>query len=147
MTDRLSNAIMLAANVHYGQTDKGGAPYILHPLRVMLAGKTEAERIVGVLHDTVEDSAAPSWTRRNLSEVCSPIEFTAIIALTRNNDESYADFIKRCGSLPLARRVKLNDLRDNLDTTRLPKPLTDDDWRRVVKYREAIAYLEGIDDE
>ena len=59
----LQNAIKVAVEAHTGQVDKGGSPYILHPLRVMLSLDKEEERIVGVLHDVLEDCAGWSWER------------------------------------------------------------------------------------
>ena len=53
----LEKALILAAKAHTGQVDKGGAPYILHPIRVMLACEEEKEKIVALLHDTLEDTA------------------------------------------------------------------------------------------
>ena len=60
---RLEKAIKIAVEAHTGQVDKGGNPYILHPLRVMLSIETEEERIVGVLHDVVEDCVGWTWDR------------------------------------------------------------------------------------
>jgi len=59
----LEKAIKIALEAHIGQVDKGGNPYILHPLRVMLSLNSEEERIVGVLHDVVEDCEGWSWER------------------------------------------------------------------------------------
>ena len=87
MEDRIAGAIQFAARLHHGQKDKAGAPYILHPLRVMLACKTEDERIVAVLHDTVEDCGACLVTIRHLYG--KHIE-DAVNALTRREVESYS---------------------------------------------------------
>ena len=57
----LEKAIAIAAEAHAGATDKAGAPYILHPLRVMLKVNSPEERIVAVLHDVVEDCAAKGY--------------------------------------------------------------------------------------
>lgn len=135
----LSEAIAWATQLHESQTDKGGAPYILHVLRVMLACETEEQRIAAMLHDTVEDCGV------------APGEITfrfgvhirdAVVALTRRDEESYEAFVKRCGKNPIARRVKLADLADNMNTDRLPRPLTPADHRRQEKYHKASQYLE-----
>lgn len=108
---KLDEAIILAAAAHRGQVDKAGAPYILHPMRVMLAGQTDEERIVGVLHDVLED------TDVSFSQVYVTVGAKiagAISALTRVRGEPYFDFIARVAQVPLARQVKLYDLADNL---------------------------------
>lgn len=136
----LDLAIEVAAKAHAGQEDKGGAPYILHPLRVMLAVKPE-DRIVAVLHDVVEDSQA--YTLAFLGALgFSPTVIEALDALTRREGESYADFIKRCGENDVARRVKMADLNDNMQLCRIPKP-TLADAKRVDKYARALATLRG----
>jgi len=115
----IEDAIVLAAQSHRGQVDKAGAPYILHPLRVMLRLKGEADRIAAVLHDVIEDTRI---TEEFLREQGYREEvLRALDALTRREGESYADFIERVAGNPLARRVKLADLADNLDASRLPK--------------------------
>ena len=108
---KLPRAIALAAEAHDGQVDKAGAPYILHPLRVMLQMETDEERIVAVLHDILEDTHVDGHTISNLfgSEI-----FTAVYALTRQKDETYHAFIERAKKNPLARKVKIADIRDNL---------------------------------
>lgn len=139
---RLERAIAIAAEAHAGQTDKAGEPYILHPLRVMLAGRTEAERIVGVLHDVVEDT---DWTLAALAaEGLSAPAISGIAAVTRREGESYDAFIVRAGVDPVGRAVKIADLRDNMDLGRIAAP-TEKDRRRLEKYRAALARLEGRD--
>lgn len=138
----LDQAIFIASQAHRGQRDKGGAPYILHPLRVMARMKSDEERIVAVLHDVIEDN--PFWTpyklrRRGFGDNI----IRALAALTRDKGESYEAFIERCGANPLARRVKLADLDDNSDLTRIPAP-TERDWDRMKKYGRAITYLIGL---
>ena len=135
----LERAIALAAVAHAGQTDKGGAPYILHPLRLMLRMQTEDERIAAVLHDVVEDS---DWTIEGLrAEGFSDPVLRAVEALTRREGESYEDFVVRASRDPIGRRVKRADLEDNSDLTRLPAP-TESDRARVEKYRRAIERLD-----
>jgi len=136
----LERAIEIAARAHAGQRDKAGAPYILHPLRVMLRVQTETERIAAVLHDVVEDSA---WTLDQLrAEGFAPDVLETIEALTRRPEESYEEFVLRAGAHPIARRVKLADLADNTDPTRIAEP-TEHDRARMERYRRAIALLTG----
>ena len=134
----IEEAISIAAYAHRGQTDKAGAPYILHPLRVMLSLNSEQEMVVGVLHDLVEDT---DWTLERLRDRgFDDSVLAAIDSLTKRDSESYEEFIARVKSNPLARRVKLADLQDNADLARLPQP-SERDLARREKYLRAIASL------
>ncbi|WP_426126249.1 HD domain-containing protein [Pararhizobium sp. PWRC1-1] len=136
----LDTAIKLATDAHAGQVDKSGEPYILHPLRVMLAMKTDEERIVAVLHDVVEDTRVTCddlyWTLGFKPEIV-----IAVAALTRRSDEDYFDFIRRLAPNAIARAVKIADIRDNLDPNR-GLPADDKATERADKYRLALALLE-----
>ena len=103
--------------MHTGAVDKAGQPYILHPLRVMARLSTDTERIVAILHDVVEDSDVTLDDLR--AEGFSDEIVDAIDHVTRREGESYEAFIERIAPHPLARRVKLADLADNMDVTRL----------------------------
>jgi hypothetical protein len=134
----LERAIQIAAEAHTGQVDKAGAPYILHPLRVMLRVESYEDRIVAVLHDVVEDS---KWTLDDLrAEGFSDAIITGVDAVTRRPDETYMEFVRRAGRDPLGRRVKLADLADNSDPSRISSP-TDADASRLERYRRAIDEL------
>jgi (p)ppGpp synthase/HD superfamily hydrolase len=134
----LERAIALAAEKHAGQLDKAKAPYILHPLRVMLGVETLEEKMAAVLHDVVEDTDV---TLADLAaEGFSPAVVRAVDALTRRKGEDYMDFVRRAGADPVARRVKLADLADNMDLSRLPNPGEADNVR-LEKYRRARALL------
>ena len=137
----LERAIEIATQAHKGQLDKAGNEYIGHPLRVMQAGKTTEEKILGVLHDVVEDS---NWTFAQLAaEGFSPEIIEALKCLTKLSDtEPYDKFIKRVKTNPLAIAVKLNDLTDNMDIRRLPY-LSDKDVKRLKKYLKAYKQLIG----
>lgn len=138
----LELAVKIAADAHAGQTDKAGAPYVLHPLRLMLQMCDDEHRIAAVLHDVVEDS---DWTFEGLRrEGFSETIVSAVQALTRSKGEDYDEFVLRAGRNPIARSVKLADLRDNSDLSRISAP-TDKDRKRVVKYVRAIAQLERAD--
>lgn len=134
----LERAVAIAAEAHAGQADKAGAPYLLHTLRVMLQLETAEERMAGVLHDVVEDSP---WTLDQLrAEGFSPQVLDAVDAVTRQEVESYEDFVLRAGRHPIGRRVKIADLRDNLDLSRIPHP-TERDRARLDRYRRALELL------
>jgi len=134
----LSNAIILATQWHNGQVDKAGKPYILHPLRMMLKVNNIEIKIVAVLHDVLEDTEC---TYQNLKEIGLNNELIeAIYCLTRQKNEDYMDFIKRCKHNPIARIVKLADLEDNCDLSRIENP-TEKDYERVKKYKKAINEL------
>ena len=107
---------MLAAKVHDDQREKAGEPYILHPLRVMMEMETETQRIVAILHDTVEDSADVSLD--DIAEMFSDEVRDAVDAMTRRDGEAYLDFVARAKRNPVARRVKLADVADNLSQAR-----------------------------
>lgn len=126
---------------HRGQKDKSGCDYIGHPLRVMAMGTTTEERILGVLHDVVEDS---SWTFGMLSgEGFDDNIIDALRCLTRKGDsEPYDKFIGRIKGNALATAVKLNDLTDNMDIRRLPY-ISDKDVKRLKKYLRAYKQLSG----
>ena len=131
----LNKAIEIAARAHNGQTDKGGKPYILHPLRVLLnfcESESEAVKICAVLHDVVEDT---DITLKELqSEGFSDEVITALDFLTKRENESYENFIDRVLTNEIACKVKNGDLADNMDLTRIPNP-TEKDKERIKKYR------------
>jgi len=135
----LERAIEIAVEAHKGQIDKGGSPYILHPLRVMMSVDLELEKIVAVLHDVVEDS---NWTFEALLAEGFSIEvIEALQSVTKESpDEDYDLFIQRAIHNPIGRKVKLADLRDNLDVTRITE-LAEKDLQRINKYKKALKIL------
>lgn len=134
----LEKALQIATKAHKGQTDKVGAPYILHLIRVMNAGQTQNEKICGILHDLIEDTP---WTLEELrKESFSEEIINTLDCITKQPDEEYLHFIKRIQKNPLAIRVKINDLRDNMDITRLDY-LTEEDTKRLNKYLKAYHLL------
>ena len=137
----LERAIEIATEAHRGQFDKAGNDYIGHPLRVMDMGRTEKEKIVGVLHDVVEDT---EWTFAQLAaEGFSQEVIDALQCVTKlSENENYDDFIERVKKNPLATAVKINDLSDNMDIRRLPY-LSDKDVKRLKKYLKAYKKLIG----
>ena len=144
MMSTLERAIVIAAEAHAGQMDKAGAPYVLHPLRMMLRLSTSDEMIAAVLHDVVEDCGLSLEMLR--ADGFSEQVLEAIDSVTRRAEESYEEFVLRAASNSIGRRVKLGDLLDNSDLSRIKHP-TARDYARVEKYRraiETICALEGI---
>ena len=137
----LERAIAIAAKAHEGQVDKAGAPYILHPLRVMLRVTTDEERIAAVLHDVVEDTDITLEMLR--SEGFATAVLSAVESLTKRTDENYEAFVQRPASDPIGRKVKLADLADNSDLSRIPNP-TAEDHARVAKYHRAIDRIRAL---
>lgn len=138
----LERAIVIAATAHAGKFDKGDAPYILHPLRVMAAVNTIDEKIVAVLHDVVED--CKEWNfERLLAEGFSAQVVDALRCVTKTSEtEDYDAFIERALSNPIATQVKLADLRDNSDLNRLAQ-LAQKDLDRLAKYHRAIRRIQA----
>jgi (p)ppGpp synthase/HD superfamily hydrolase len=135
----LERAIEIAASAHRGQVDKAGQPYILHPLRVMLACTDTTARIVAVLHDVVEDT---DWTFDALRAEGATEEIIAALAsVTKRDREAYPDFIARAARNALGKQVKRADIRDNLDLSRIASP-TEADHARMTRYRAALDQLE-----
>ncbi|MCL4534637.1 MAG: GTP pyrophosphokinase [Bacteroidetes bacterium] len=130
----LADAIILAVNAHRYQVDKAGQPYYLHTLRVMTKARTETEQVVAVLHDLIEDTAYTPDDLRSIG--CSDEILGGLDCLTHRKGESYDQFIERIKPNPIARRVKLADLEDNMDLTRLTE-LRDEDLHRYQRYVKA----------
>ena len=137
----MEDAISLAVEAHKGQKDRAGQPYILHPLRVMMRLESEAERIVGILHDVVEDTPITfdELRQRGYSEEV----LSALECVTKREGEAYEDFVKRSQPNPLARRVKLADLEDNMDLKRLSE-VKEKDLDRLNRSLKAWALLKGM---
>ena len=134
-------ALKIANKAHHKQKDRYGVPYINHVVRVSDYGKTLDEKIVGALHDVIEDN--PEYTSEALIELGFPeyIVF-AVECLTKIDPEMpYEDLIKKAEQSPLAIAVKINDLRDNMDLRRYPTPLTKKSIKRLQKYHAAYHYL------
>jgi (p)ppGpp synthase/HD superfamily hydrolase len=134
----LERAIAIAATAHAGQLDKAGQPYILHPLRVMLTLSSEEERIVGVLHDVVEDTDLSLIDLEQ--EGFSKVIVDAVQALTKLPGETRMEAAVRAAQNPIARRVKLADNADNMDLSRIPNP-TEADFARIEEYRKVRHFL------
>lgn len=138
----LEDAISIAAQAHRGQRDKAGAVYLLHPLRLMLRMDSEAAMMAAVLHDVVEDS---DWTLEGLRERGFSEEvIEAVACLTHRDGESYEEFVERLKTNPLARRVKIADLEDNMNVLRIGQ-LGPKDLERLEKYHRAWRVLTEVE--
>ena len=135
----LEKAIQIAVEAHAGTKDKGGKAYILHPISVMMRVETEEEKIVAILHDVVEDT---DWTFDALrKEGFSETIIEALETVTKHSeDEDYDKFIQRSLKNEIGRKVKIADLRENLDVTRIGE-LNKKDIERINKYKRALATL------
>lgn len=138
----LEKAIKIAIEAHWGHKDRAGEPYILHCFRVMLSGENTNEQIAGVLHDVLEDSSVTVKDLENAGFSKEIIE--AVEHLTHLPNESYEDYIKRVSENPIAIRVKLNDLADNMNLKRLKK-VGPGDIERQIKYFNAMLLLKYFD--
>ena len=131
---KLEDAISLATEAHNGQKDKNGAPYILHPLRVMARVQSDTEKIAAVLHDTIEDT---DYTIEKLREKgYSEQVLETVDCLTKRDNEDYDEYLKRCKSNPIACKAKIADLEDNMDIRRF-EVLTEEDLKQLNKYLDA----------
>ena len=138
LQDLLQRAITIAEQQHAGQVDKAGRPYIEHPKRVMAAVSNDAERIVAILHDVIEDSDV---TLDQLAAEGFPAYILdALDSVTRKEGETYEAFVARAATNAIGRRVKYADLQDNADLTRIPAP-TVADLARTDKYQRAMVQL------
>ncbi len=134
----LEQAIALAAEKHAGQADKAGQPYILHPLRVMLNVETEEQKIVAVLHDVLEDTATTLDELRDYG--FSTPQLDALLALTKQAGEDRIAAAQRAAQNRIACRVKLADVADNMDISRLEQ-LSDKDHTRLAQYQQVKQIL------
>lgn len=135
----LQRADEIAAEAHAGQVDKGGAPYVEHPRRVSAAVSTTPEKIVALLHDVVED--CPAWTLDRLrAEGFGEDIVEAVDAMTKRRGEDYFAAILRARANTIARQVKLADLADNSNRSRLAT-VGEREERRLEKYARATLML------
>lgn len=127
----------LATKAHKGQTDKAGLPYINHPERVVSRLATPEAQVVGWLHDTVEDTPT---TLQDIEDHFGPETAAAVDAISRRDGESWSDYIERVAANPVARQVKISDLIDNSNLSRIPT-VTMKDVKRQAKYNKALRKL------
>lgn len=135
----LDEAIQVARRAHEGQLDKGGRPYIGHPLRVMGSLRDEHERMAAVLHDVVEDTPV---TLEDLAAAGCPEEVVAAVAaISKHPGEDQASYLARVAANPIARAVKRADIADNMSPDRLARLDTATRERLQAKYESALRQL------
>lgn len=135
-TDKTREAMLLAYDAHADQLDKGGVPYILHPVHLAEQMDDETSTIVALLHDVVED------TNVGIVEIKDKfgIEVAeAVLRLTKGKHEDYMDYIRNVSKDAIAKKIKIEDLKHNIDSTRLKN--TNYNVVRLQKYRNALDYL------
>ncbi len=130
-------AMIIAYNAHKNQFDKSGVPYIYHPIHVAEKMKTENECIVALLHDVVEDTET---TFEQLENIFSSGIIDSLKLLTKDNTVDYYEYIMKIKKNPIAKSVKIEDLKHNLDLTRLDV-ITEDDIKRENRYKKALLIL------
>ena len=134
LQELLTKAIIIATKAHSHQFDKGGHAYILHPLSVMNKCESVEEKIVAILHDVVEDT---EMTFDDLKKLGFPqYIINGIDGVTRRTNETYFDFIRRAKQNPISKVVKLHDLEDNMNISRISNP-TEKDFNRLKRYEKA----------
>ena len=131
-------ALSIARQAHEGQLDKAGVDYIEHPIYVASQVDTEEEKAVALLHDVIEDS--PFTAEELLLAGLLETVVTAVQILSKKKGQDYQTYLENVKSNPLARVVKLADLKHNSDLSRLSS-VTDKDLERFEKYKKAIDYL------
>lgn len=136
-------AVWIAQEAHKGQTDKGGNPYIEHPLYVASQVDTTELKIVAVLHDTLEDSDVTAEDLRREGFPEHVVEAITVLTHEDGNEEAYLDYIRRVSGNAMAAAVKRADLLHNMDISRIPNP-TEKDKKRRAKYERAYLLLEEL---
>jgi len=135
----LQKALQIAKKAHKGQYDKAGHDYISHPLRITSKLDDKKMKIVAILHDVLEDS---NVTVKYLTRYFTPDVVSRVMILTRG-DESYKSYLKRVKADAITRLIKIYDLQDNMDLSRLSR-VTERDIVRTNKYLTAYKFLQEI---
>ena len=139
-TDLTKKSIRLSFEAHQGQIDKCGLPYVTHPLHLAEQMPDEVSTAVALLHDVVEDTA---YTLEDLKAMGFPETVTdAVAKLTHDESVPYLEYVAALNDDPVARRVKIADLKHNSDLSRIDH-VTERDLERVAKYRKALEILEA----
>ena len=133
----VAGARALAERAHEGQVDRAGLPYVGHPMRVAGRMETPEAQVVGWLHDTVEDTDV---TLRDIEAAFGSETAAAVDAISRRKGEKWGDYLARVKANPIATEVKLSDLIDNSNLSRLPR-VTLRDVERQKRYNKALKYL------
>ncbi len=139
-TELTKKALKISFSAHKDQLDKSGIPYVYHPYEVAQHVDTEAETCVALLHDVVEDT---DTTLEELAKIFPPEVISALRLLTHDPAVPYLDYVRKIGNDPVARKVKLADLKHNSDLSRLDT-VSENDILRIEKYKAARRILEDM---
>ena len=140
--EMVAAARLIAKLAHKGQMDKAGNDYFTHPEAVAAMCDTPEAKVVGYLHDTVEDTEV---TNEEIREIFGDEIADAVALMTHADGVPYMDYVRELGKNPLTRKVKLADLTHNMDLRRISKPQQRDYDRIEKKYKPAYAYLKGLE--
>lgn len=141
-TPMTKKALKLCFEAHKDQLDKSGMPYVFHPFHLAEQMTDEKTTIVALLHDVVEDT---DYTQDDLRGMGFPEDVLEAIALMTHADGvPYMEYVAAIKTNPIAKAVKLADLKHNSDMTRLEQ-ITSWDEARAEKYRNAMALLQAAD--
>jgi len=137
----VEKAQKIATEAHKGAVDKSGQPYILHPERVAAGVKTPEEKVVAWLHDVVEDT---NVSMEEIEREFGPETAVAVRAITHEKEEPWAAYLMRVKANEVAKAVKISDLIDNSNLSRLSvvKPK---DVKRQAKYNRALYFLMDVE--
>lgn len=134
-------AMKVAVKAHEDQKDLLGESYIMHPMRIAMSLETEEQKIIGVLHDVVEDS---DWTLEDIEIMFGKTVTERIGIMTHEKGVKYEEYILKISKDPICTIVKIADLRDNTSKTRVCQlPQTDENMKRLKKYFKALKFLTG----
>ena len=137
-TPLTKKALKLCFEAHKNQTDKTGLPYVFHPFHLAEQMTDEYTTVTALLHDVVEDT---DYTLNDLQEMGYPDEvIQALSLLTHDDGSEYMDYVKRLKNNPIARAVKLADLKHNSDLSRYDT-IDNQAIKRTAKYQQAIEIL------
>ena len=140
-TPRTKAALRLAYKAHLGQVDKCGIPYVFHPVHLAEQMTSEETILAALLHDVIEDTEYDTL-EKVLEEVDLPESVCkALLLLTHDESVPYMDYVRALKDDPIARAVKLADLKHNMDLSRIDE-VKERDLKRVERYKEALRILE-----
>ncbi|MBP3592405.1 MAG: GTP pyrophosphokinase [Clostridia bacterium] len=141
-TPMTKTALKLCFEAHKDQTDKSGLPYVFHPFHLAEQMPDEKTTVVALLHDVIEDTDYTLDDMKNMG--FSDDILSAIALMTHDDGVPYMEYVALIKKNPIAKMVKLADLRHNSDMSRLDK-VTAHDRERAEKYKKAIEFLESFD--
>lgn len=141
-TEKTKQAMKLCFEAHKDQVDKSGLPYVFHPFHLAEQMNDEDTTVVALLHDVIEDTDYTIEDIRSMGFSNNVIN--ALILMTHDKAIPYMDYVAKIKKDPIARQVKLADLRHNSDLTRLDS-FREKDLNRVKKYKAAMELLENND--